>query len=89
MQLNDDSVSNIITGTSLAGTINTTDLLNLCFRDVTFYTSHVLSFSGAFTVIFGATTGSSLAVLRNASVKQYATSTAVNCGMFGVTFFSK
>ncbi|KAI8581776.1 hypothetical protein K450DRAFT_278848 [Umbelopsis ramanniana AG] len=57
MLLNDDSVSNVVTGTSLA-------------------------------VIFGATTGSSLAVLRNASVKQYATSTAVNCGLFSVTFFS-
>ncbi|KAJ2961057.1 hypothetical protein NQZ79_g3634 [Umbelopsis isabellina] len=57
MVLNEDSISNIVTGTSIAA-------------------------------LFGAGTGSAMAVLRNASVKQFATSTAVNCGVFGVTFFS-
>jgi hypothetical protein len=46
-------------------------------------------YSLEFIVFFGATTGSTLAVLKNASVKQFATSTAINCGVFGATFFSK
>ncbi|KAI8335298.1 hypothetical protein BC941DRAFT_429945 [Chlamydoabsidia padenii] len=39
------------------------------------------------SVLAGATTGATLAVLKNGSVKAYATSTGVNCGVFGATFF--
>ncbi|KAG0794870.1 hypothetical protein G6F16_003700 [Rhizopus arrhizus] len=36
---------------------------------------------------FGATTGATMAVLRNAPVKQYCISTGLSCGVFGATFF--
>ncbi|ORX55028.1 hypothetical protein DM01DRAFT_1335320 [Hesseltinella vesiculosa] len=35
----------------------------------------------------GATTGATLAILRNGPVKSYALATGVNCGIFGATFF--
>jgi hypothetical protein len=37
----------------------------------------------------GATTGATIAVLKNAPVKQYTISTGLNCGVFGATFFCK
>lgn len=37
----------------------------------------------------GATTGATIAVLKNAPVKQYTVSTGLNCGVFGATFFCK
>ncbi|KAI8077794.1 uncharacterized protein BX664DRAFT_343509 [Halteromyces radiatus] len=39
------------------------------------------------SVMAGATTGATMAVLKNAPVKAYAFSTGVNCGVFGATFF--
>lgn len=37
----------------------------------------------------GATTGATVAVLKNAPVKQFAVATGLNCGAFGATFFRK
>ncbi|GAN08817.1 conserved hypothetical protein [Mucor ambiguus] len=39
------------------------------------------------TALAGATTGATVAVLRNAPVKQWTVSTGLNCGVFGATFF--
>ncbi|KAI7897052.1 uncharacterized protein EV154DRAFT_410385 [Mucor mucedo] len=39
------------------------------------------------TALAGATTGATIAVLKNAPVKQYTISTGLNCGVFGATFF--
>ncbi|KAI8059935.1 uncharacterized protein B0P05DRAFT_558164 [Gilbertella persicaria] len=35
----------------------------------------------------GGTTGATIAVLKNAPVKQWTISTGLNCGVFGATFF--
>lgn len=37
----------------------------------------------------GATSGATIAVLKNAPVKQYAISTGMSCGVFATTFFCK
>ncbi|ORZ23201.1 hypothetical protein BCR42DRAFT_404232 [Absidia repens] len=47
---------------------------------------HVFLGTGV-SVLAGATTGATLAVLKNKSVKAYAASTGINCGVFGATFF--
>ncbi|KAI8880976.1 hypothetical protein K501DRAFT_254110 [Backusella circina FSU 941] len=39
------------------------------------------------SALAGATTGATVAVLKNAPVKQFATATGLNCGVFGATFF--
>ncbi|GAA5800914.1 hypothetical protein HPULCUR_006353 [Helicostylum pulchrum] len=44
-------------------------------------------FGTGLTALTGATTGATIAVLKNAPVKQYAISTGLNCGVFGATFF--
>ncbi|SAL94987.1 hypothetical protein [Absidia glauca] len=49
-------------------------------------TQHIFTGTGL-SVLAGATTGATLAVLKNGSVKAYATSTGANCGVFGATFF--
>ena len=41
-----------------------------------------------YKVLGGATTGATVAILRNAPIKQYTITTALNCGVFGATFFS-
>ncbi|KAI8088222.1 hypothetical protein BDF21DRAFT_484960 [Thamnidium elegans] len=46
-------------------------------------------FGTGLTALTGATTGATIAILKNAPVKQYAISTGLNCGVFGATFFSK
>ena len=42
-----------------------------------------------YIALAGATTGATIAVLKNAPVKQWAVSTGLNCGVFGATFFCK
>ncbi|RUP51384.1 hypothetical protein BC936DRAFT_148434 [Jimgerdemannia flammicorona] len=42
----------------------------------------------AVAAIAGATTGATLAVLRNVPVRQYTISMGLNCAVFGVTFFT-
>ncbi|KAG2237598.1 hypothetical protein INT48_004501 [Thamnidium elegans] len=44
-------------------------------------------FGTGLTALTGATTGATIAILKNAPVKQYAISTGLNCGVFGATFF--
>ncbi|KAI9496072.1 hypothetical protein BDB00DRAFT_759329 [Zychaea mexicana] len=52
-------------------------------------TSHAVLTGTSLSVVAGATTGAAVAILRNAPVKQYTVTTALNCGVFGATFFSK
>ncbi|KAI9263241.1 hypothetical protein BDA99DRAFT_559798 [Phascolomyces articulosus] len=50
-------------------------------------TSQTVISGTSMAVLAGATTGATVAILRNAPVKQYTISTALNCGVFGATFF--
>ncbi|CEP15967.1 hypothetical protein [Parasitella parasitica] len=46
-----------------------------------------MSLSTLNVALVGASTGATIAVLKNAPVKQWTVSTGLNCGVFGATFF--
>ncbi|KAG2221254.1 hypothetical protein INT45_012375 [Circinella minor] len=50
-------------------------------------TSHNVLTGTSLAVLGGATTGATVAILKNAPIKQYTITTALNCGVFGATFF--
>ncbi|KAG1553393.1 hypothetical protein G6F49_002796 [Rhizopus delemar] len=66
------------------------DAVELGWFEREFYATDRAKFDRIFFKVgsaFGATTGATMAVLRNAPVKQYCISTGLSCGVFGATFF--
>lgn len=74
MSRSKEFAQNVVVGTGLAGKIEKRESIIL---------GRLTDRAG----LAGATTGATIAVLKNAPLKQWTVSTGLNCGVFGATFF--